>query len=137
MKPLTVDISDDAKALKTAYWGEAPLPEGAELLGTVTRPDELPGILMRFASGEYVQGTGLIIRRLAKHDAQAAILIAEIRDRRLELGLTQAEAADRAGWSAQTWSAYETGTRRPGMANIARMADAVDLVIETRDAGRN
>lgn len=51
--------------------------------------------------------------------------------RRQELGLTQAEAAERAGVSPGYWSRIETGSRTPNrIRSLERIADALDWTLE-------
>jgi len=46
------------------YWGEMPLPEGAVLLGTVTRPTGETGALIKLKNNNLVQGNAGAVRSL-------------------------------------------------------------------------
>jgi len=50
------------KKLGRMYWGPGPLPQGAELLGTVTRPNMEAGALLRMPTGRLVQGNAGCLR---------------------------------------------------------------------------
>ena len=52
------------KKLGKMYWGAMPLPQGAELLGTVTRDTGEAGALIKMARGNTVQGNAGAIRSL-------------------------------------------------------------------------
>lgn len=54
-------------------------------------------------------------------------LIQQIRARREELGLSQAQAADRAGILQPAWARTESGGRQPSLDVLERMAAAVEL----------
>ena len=57
------------------YWGEMPLPKGAETLGTIKRDGELTaGALIRLATGIYVQGNAGAVRSLPQHEVDALII---------------------------------------------------------------
>ena len=53
----------DAKTGKL-YWGNMPLPQGAEILGTVTRETGETGALIKLPTGIYVQGNAGALRSL-------------------------------------------------------------------------
>lgn len=55
------------------YWGYAPLPAGAEALGTVTRPTRETGALIRLSTGVYVQGNAGAIRNLPQREIKEAV----------------------------------------------------------------
>ena len=55
--------TDDIKTGKL-YWGAMPLPQGAELVGTVTRETGETGALIKMARGNMVQGNAGAIRSL-------------------------------------------------------------------------
>jgi transcriptional regulator with XRE-family HTH domain len=52
---------------------------------------------------------------------------------RAQAGLTQTELAARAGLSRPVLSAYENGRRQPGVAVLARLADAVGATLTVAD----
>ncbi len=60
-------------------------------------------------------------------------LVSGIHDRRKQLGLTQAEAAERAGITQGAWSHAERGYREPRLDLLERMAAAVGLRVELVD----
>lgn len=56
------------------YWGEMPLPKGAEALGTIKRDGELTaGVLIRLATGVYVQGNAGVVRSLPQGEMDTLI----------------------------------------------------------------
>lgn len=56
------------------YWGEGALPVGAEIVGTVKRPNELiAGALILLSNGNHVQGNAGTIRTLAPHEVKDAL----------------------------------------------------------------
>ena len=59
---------------------------------------------------------------------------ASARGRRLELGWSQTDAADRAGVSRKWVSDFETGRTRADLTTVLRLLDALGLVIEVRPA---
>ena len=61
--------TEDVKTGKL-YWGEMPLPEGAELLGTVTGETGETGALIRMARGNLVQGNAGAVRSLPNMEAK-------------------------------------------------------------------
>ena len=52
--------------------------------------------------------------------------LANLRARRLELGLTQADVADRLGIAQPSYAAIESGRRNPGLDVVERVALALD-----------
>lgn len=46
------------------YWGAMPLPQGAELVGTVTRNGYDAGALLKMATGIMTQGNAGVMRSL-------------------------------------------------------------------------
>lgn len=76
------------------YWGETPLPKGAEALGTIKRGGELTaGALIRLANGVYVQGNAGSIRSLPQGEVERLIAIS---DAAAALGSINTEATRRA-----------------------------------------
>lgn len=64
--------------------------------------------------------------------------IERIRERRIELGLTQAEAAKLLGWNQSSWSHIENGRRDPSCSTMSMVAEALGLEVEdllTREIG--
>jgi hypothetical protein len=59
------------------YWGNAPIPAGAQPLGTVTRGLGDTGALLRFANGNYAQGNASTLRALDQRKIVAALDAAE------------------------------------------------------------
>lgn len=55
-----------------------------------------------------------------------------LRDLRATLGVTQAEAANRAGISQSVWSTYENGVRRPSLDKLSEIVDRLGMRLETR-----
>lgn len=55
------------------YWGYAPLPSGAESLGTVQRETLETGALLRLSTGIYVQGNAGAIRTLPQREVEEAL----------------------------------------------------------------
>lgn len=53
-----------------------------------------------------------------------------LRERRLARGLTQQEAAERAGVSVGAWRSTESGQRRPRPHTFAAILDSLDLSLE-------
>lgn len=53
----------------------------------------------------------------------------ELKRRRKELGLTQAELAEKAGIAQNTISGYEAGERFPSRDNLGKLAEALDCKI--------
>lgn len=53
--------------------------------------------------------------------------LARVKERRLELGLTQKEAADRVGWSQSTWANMENGRNDPSTSTISQVASALQI----------
>jgi transcriptional regulator with XRE-family HTH domain len=58
------------------------------------------------------------------------------RDRRLALGLTQEEAAERARLTRKTVSDFENARGSISLANLSRLLAAVGLELATREASR-
>lgn len=54
------------------YWGNGPIPTGAEAAGTIKSTDDA-GALIRLASGAYVQGNAGAIKQLPQHKIMAAL----------------------------------------------------------------
>lgn len=54
-------------------------------------------------------------------------LVARLRDRRLELGLSQSEVAREVGWPQQRLSAVEAGARRLDIIEFFRLSTALGL----------
>ncbi len=52
---MKISISKSAIRKARYYWGQAPLPDGAEIIGFVERNGDA-GALIRLANGTYVQG---------------------------------------------------------------------------------
>ena len=46
------------------YWGDGPVPTGAEIIGTIRRDAGDAGALIRLWNGNYVQGNAGIFRML-------------------------------------------------------------------------
>lgn len=59
-------------------------------------------------------------------DGHVAEMLAAVRLRLDELEMTQAQLADLCGWPASQLSAYLSGTKSPGVENLARMATALN-----------
>ncbi|MER7673169.1 tetratricopeptide repeat protein [Kitasatospora sp. NPDC096128] len=62
----------------------------------------------------------------------AAVFAALLRERRLSMGWSQDELADRSGVSARSISALEAGGRRPRMSSVVRLAEALGVDPDTR-----
>lgn len=58
------------------YWGNGPLPVGAQALGTITRGIGDIGALIRMGIGSYVQGNAGVLRSLDHRKVESAIEIA-------------------------------------------------------------
>jgi transcriptional regulator with XRE-family HTH domain len=52
-------------------------------------------------------------------------MLSAIRDRAAEIGITQTEIAQRCGWTQPLASAYLSGSKSPGLVNLAKLARAV------------
>lgn len=59
----SLEVSRDMQ-LGRMYWGPGPLPQGAELMGVVTRPDREAGALLKMPTGALVEGKNGTIRSL-------------------------------------------------------------------------
>lgn len=70
---LTVDLGGAWRL----YWGNGPLPPGAQALGTITRGIGDTGALLRTGVGIYVQGNARVVRSLDQRRVEAAIEQAE------------------------------------------------------------
>lgn len=55
------------------YWGNGPLPPGAQALGTITRGIGDTGALLRTGVGIHVQGNAGVIRTLDQRKVREAI----------------------------------------------------------------
>ena len=67
----------------------------------------------------------------AYEEARAALLLGQlVYDRRMELGLTQAELADRAGMTQPQLSRLESGGATPTVPLLARVAAALDAELD-------
>ncbi|MFD9692079.1 ATP-binding protein [Kitasatospora sp. NPDC059088] len=62
----------------------------------------------------------------------AAAFAALLRERRLSVGWSQDELADRSGVSARSISALEAGGRRPRMSSVVRLAEALGVAPDAR-----
>lgn len=58
-------------------------------------------------------------------DGRVAELLAEIRVRISEKGLSQSEIASRCGWPDSLLSAYLTGQKSPGIGNLVKIASSL------------
>ena len=58
------------------YWGQMPLPAGAEALGTISR-ETGTGALIKLASGVYVQGNAGAVRTLPQAEVERALALGE------------------------------------------------------------
>lgn len=61
-------------------------------------------------------------------DAGVAEMLADVKLRMADLGLTQADIADACGWQQPLVSAYLRGEKEPGAKNLAKLAAAVGCV---------
>lgn len=61
-------------------------------------------------------------------DGRVAEMIADVRLRIEERGLTQQEVAERCGWTQPLVAAYLNGAKEPGATNLAKLASAVGCV---------
>jgi transcriptional regulator with XRE-family HTH domain len=52
-------------------------------------------------------------------------MLSAIRARAAEIGMTQTEIAQRCGWAQPLASAYLSGSKSPGLVNLAKLARAV------------
>jgi transcriptional regulator with XRE-family HTH domain len=75
--------------------------------------------------------TGAEEHAAAYEEARAALLLGQlVYDRRTELGLTQAELADRAGMTQPQLSRLESGGATPTVPLLARLAAALDADLD-------
>jgi DNA-binding XRE family transcriptional regulator len=75
--------------------------------------------------------TGADEHAAAYEEARAALLLGQlVYDRRAELGLTQAELADRAGMTQPQLSRLESGGATPTVPLLARLAAALDAELD-------
>lgn len=58
-------------------------------------------------------------------DGRVAEMLADVRLRMQDQGLTQSDVADRCGWAQSLVGAYLTGAKEPGISNLAKLASAV------------
>jgi hypothetical protein len=58
-------------------------------------------------------------------EARVAEMLADVIVRMREQGLTQAQVAERCGWTQPLVAAYLTGRKEPGARNLAKLASAV------------
>ena len=56
-------------------------------------------------------------------------VVRALKQRRLDLGLTQREVAERIGVKQPCVSAWESGDRHPGLATIQKWANALDMAL--------
>lgn len=61
-------------------------------------------------------------------EARSAEMLADVRVRMAEQGLTQQDVADRCGWTQPLVAAYLNGRKEPGVRNLAKLAEAVGRV---------
>lgn len=72
-------------------------------------------------------------------DSGVVEMLAAIRLRMVEIGITQEQLADGLGWSTSQVSFYLTGAREPGTGNLAKIASylgcrwRLELDVQTRD----
>lgn len=59
-------------------------------------------------------------------------IVEQIKARRLGLGLTQLQAAERMGVSQSYWADLESGRNPPLLGTLDRMAAAVDAAVDVR-----
>ena len=81
-------LGQDAVRKARYYWGQTPLPDGAEIIGFVERDDGDAGALIRLASGVYVQGNA---PRILRNLDQRAVAGAIARSQAAALGSTRSE----------------------------------------------
>jgi len=75
--------------------------------------------------------TGADQHSAAYEEARAALLLGQlVHDRRVELGLTQAELAVRAGMTQPQLSRLESGGATPTVPLLARVAAALDAELD-------
>lgn len=60
------------------------------------------------------------------HSHRYQVLLTMLRERRLKLGLSQAEVANRLGWSQTAVSKVEVGERRLDIEELRQLAEALD-----------
>ena len=73
---MSIKISTSKSAIRKAkyYWGQTPLPDGAEIIGFIERSNGDAGALIRLATGVYVQGNApRSLRNLDQHAVAEAI----------------------------------------------------------------
>jgi transcriptional regulator with XRE-family HTH domain len=61
-----------------------------------------------------------------------APIVERIYERRLKRGMSQAEAAWRAGVSQPYWAMVESGAKVPSVTQLAKLAKAVGLKVEVK-----
>jgi len=75
--------------------------------------------------------TGADQHAAAYEEARAALLLGQmVHDRRVEIGLTQAELADRAGMTRPQLSRLESGGATPTVPLLARLAAALEADLD-------
>ncbi|GIH02722.1 hypothetical protein Rhe02_07890 [Rhizocola hellebori] len=75
--------------------------------------------------------TGAQEHAAAYEEARAALLLGQmVHDRRVELGLTQAELAERAGMTQPQLSRLESGGATPTVPLLARLATALNADLD-------
>lgn len=66
-KSITIDTTTPDRA-RTIYWGASPIPPGSTAIGYVRRAPGDDGLLLRMATGIYVQGNAGSLRSLPQAD---------------------------------------------------------------------
>lgn len=106
-------------------------------LGGEGSADELDGVIAVAQSNKAAVAE---CERLEKHrslmartvelgvDGRVAEMIADVRLRMQEHGLTQNDVAERCGWTQPLVAAYLTGAKEPGATNLAKLASAIGCV---------
>jgi transcriptional regulator with XRE-family HTH domain len=62
-------------------------------------------------------------------DHLALVVRRAVRAERVRAGLSQAQVAERLGWSRQAYAALEQGTRRLGLAEVPEVCSAIGTTL--------
>ena len=67
------------------------------------------------------------MNEMAKDSALHRVFCQRVIERRKEMGLTQAQVAERLGIARPAYTAIETGKKTPGLDTVERVANALEI----------